>query len=323
MGPEFDLIRRHFTHTGQHTLLGVGDDAALLAPTPGTVIAVSSDMLVAGRHFITDTDPERLGHKAMAVNLSDLAAMGATPRWALLALALPRIEECWVEAFARGFQSEARSHGVDWVGGDTTGGPLNLAVTILGEVDPRKALRRSGGRAGDDVWVSGTLGDAALGLAALQNRFPLTGDDLEHCVRRLEQPTARVALGQALAGVAHAALDVSDGLLADLGHVLEASGVGADLEFDRVPVSAALRDRREHPLVREAILAGGDDYELCFTADPSAAGAVLAAAAAAGTQVQCIGSLSVVPGLRVRDRAGQLIVTRRRGYDHFAEQAQQ
>lgn len=318
MGLEFDLIARHFTHPGRHTLLGVGDDAALLVPAPGKVLAVSTDMLVEGRHFIPGTDPERLGHKAMAVNLSDLAAMGARPRWALLAIALPAADQGWLAAFARGFVEEARAAGVDWVGGDTTCGPLNLAVTVLGEVDAQSALRRSGGRLGDQVWVSGTLGDAAIGLACLQQRHPLAGAAREHCVRRLEWPTPRIALGQALAGIAHAALDVSDGLLADLGHLTEASGQGAELEFERLPLSPALAGQRHQDAVREAVLAGGDDYELCFTASPADHDAVLAAAAAAGTPVQRIGVLVAEPGIRVRDAAGALVHARRAGYDHFA-----
>lgn len=323
MGPEFELIRRHFTHPGRHTLLGVGDDAALLSPAPGQVLAVSTDMLVAGRHFLSDTDPGRLGHKALAVNLSDLAAMGARPRWALLALALPRVDDAWLAAFARGFLEEAQEHDVDWVGGDTTGGPLNLSVTVLGEVAPQRALRRSGGRVGDEVWVSGTLGDAALGLAALQGRYPLSGSDRAHCVARLEQPTPRVALGLALAGLAHAALDISDGLLADLGHLLRASGVGAELDFSELPLSAALQTRSHETLVREAILGGGDDYELCFSADPRAHARVLEAAAASATPVRRIGVLVADPGVRVRDRDGALIQTPRSGFDHFASQAAQ
>jgi len=321
MGLEFDLIRRYFTHPGRHTLLGVGDDAALLAPAAGKVLAVSADMLVAGRHFLADTDPERLGHKAMAVNLSDLAAMGATPRWVLLSLALPRADERWLAAFARGFQAAAATHQVDWVGGDTTAGPLNLSVTILGEVQAAQALRRGGGKPGDQLWVSGTLGDAALGLATLQGRYRLPPDERDFCVQRLELPTARVALGLQLAGLAHAALDISDGLLADLDHLLQASGVGATLELDQIPLSPVLAARSRENLVREAILAGGDDYELCFSADPADRPAILAAAAAARTPVTCIGVLRSEPGVLVRDADGQPVVTRRRGYDHFDPQA--
>ena len=323
MGSEFDLIRRYFTHPAVHTLLGVGDDAALLMPAPGLALAVSADMLVAGRHFLADTDATRLGHKALAVNLSDLAAMGATPRWALLSIALPRADDAWLERFAAGFLAEAQAHGVDWVGGDTTGGPLNLSVTILGEVDPAGALRRSGARAGDSIWVSGTLGDAALGLACLQDRYPLPADVRAACIARLERPTPRVALGQKLAGLAHAAIDLSDGLLADLGHVLTASGVGADLNYALFPLAPFLAGRADQPLVIEAVLAGGDDYELCFTAPAAAERAILAAAAESATDVRRIGSVSDEPGLRVRDAEGVYLRAQRQGFDHFATQAQQ
>jgi thiamine-monophosphate kinase len=323
MGSEFDLIRRHFSHPGQHTLLGVGDDAALLVPSPGRVLAVSADMLVAGRHFMVETDPGRLGHKALAVNLSDLAAMGALPRWALLSIALPRVDDSWLEAFAAGFLAEAQAFEVDWVGGDTTAGPLNLSVTVLGEVESGLALRRSAACAGDTVWVSGTLGDAALGLACLQGRYPLQTEARHWCVGRLEQPTPRVALGRQLAGLAHAAIDISDGLVADLGHVLRASGVGAELEYAALPLSRWLAPLADQTLVQEAVLAGGDDYELCFTAAPGAEPAVRAAAAAAQTGVRAIGVITAEPGLRVRDGAGGLVVTRCSGFDHFSAQAQQ
>ncbi|MDE3010879.1 MAG: thiamine-phosphate kinase [Pseudomonadota bacterium] len=321
MGQEFELIRRYFTHPGRHTLLGVGDDAALLQPAPGCVLAASTDMLVAGRHFMDDTDPGRLGHKALAVNLSDLAAMGAKPRWALLALALPQVDADWLAAFAAGFHAEAAAHEVDWVGGDTTAGPLNLSVTVLGEVPAAHALRRSGGRVGDQVWVSGTLGDAAVGLALLRGERTLDAAAHAHCVRRLEWPTPRVALGLRLAGLAHAALDVSDGLLADLGHLLEASGVGADLELAALPLSPVLRDHVQHDWVREAVLAGGDDYELCFSAAAADEDRILAAGAASGTPVTRIGVLTAAPGLRVRDPHGATVHTRRRGFDHFPDPA--
>jgi thiamine-monophosphate kinase len=323
MGSEFELIRRHFTHPVRHTLLGVGDDAALIATTAGLVLAVSTDMLVAGRHFLSDTDPERLGHKALAVNLSDLAAMGAKPRWALLALALPRADEPWLAAFARGFLAEAQAHDVDWVGGDTTAGPLNLSVTILGEVAPALALRRSGARVDDAIWVSGTLGDAALGLAALQGRYPLDSVARAHCIGRLERPTPRVALGGRLGGLAHAAIDLSDGLLADLGHLLEASGLGAELQFAALPRSPALAGLPNDDQVSDALLAGGDDYELCFTARAADRAAVEAVGRDTGTPLRCIGQVSADRGIRVFAADGSLLSPRRSGYDHFGGQAQQ
>lgn len=323
MGSEFELIRKYFTHPGQHTVLGVGDDAALMRLSPGRILAASSDMLVAGRHFFPDTDPCRLGHKALAVNLSDLAAMGALPRWVLLSLALPRADEAWVAAFAAGFADEARTYGVDWVGGDTTGGPLNLSVTILGEVDAQRALKRSGAVPGDTVWLSGTVGDAALGLAALLGRYPLPEAARQGCVGRLERPTPRVALGQALAGLAHSAIDISDGLLADLGHLVRASGVGAELEYSALPLAPLLAERASEALVREAILAGGDDYELCFTAAMADTEAVLAAARLTATPVAAIGVITAGAGVRVRDSSGVFLSTRRTGFDHFSSQGQQ
>src|SRR6185369_11906960 len=249
-------------------------------------LAVSVDMLVAGRHFFADTDPEKLGHKTLAVNLSDMAAMGASPRWALLAGALPDDEADWLAAFARGFHALADAHGVDLVGGDTTRGPLALCVTIMGEVPAGRALLRSGAHEGDDVYVSGLLGDAALALAAMTGRTQLDGDALAAARARLETPAPRIALGVALRGVATAALDVSDGLVGDLSHILEKSGVGAVLDLasiPRSPVIAGLFGKAEHELAVECLLAGGDDYELCFTVPPAAAARV--AQIASGTAV--------------------------------------
>lgn len=222
---EFDLIARYFTRPARKAVLGVGDDCALLAPAPGMQLAVSSDMLVEGRHFFPGVDPEALGHKALAVNLSDLAACGARPLAFTLALALPRVDEPWLAAFARGLLRLADEHGCELVGGDTTQGPLNICITIFGEVPPGQALLRSGAQPGDDLYVSGTLGDARLALEALLGHVQFPAETLARA--RLERPTPRVALGQALRGVASSALDVSDGLLGDLGHILRASGVGA------------------------------------------------------------------------------------------------
>ena len=319
---EFELIRRYFTHPARHTLLGVGDDAALIKVRRGCELAISADMLVAGRHFLEDVEPRKLGHKALAVNLSDLAAMGAVPRWATLALALPSANVPWVREFARGFMALARRFDVDLIGGDTTGGPLNICVQIMGETPAGKALRRDGARAGDDIWVSGTLGDAALGLAALQRRITLTPQERRHCVARLEMPTPRVALGLALRGVARSAIDISDGLLADLGHVLERSGVAADIEFSALPVSTAMRRHLHRTVARSAILAGCDDYELCFTAPRSARARVVAAGRQARVKVGRIGTIRArrkgSPALTVRGDDGKIVRMTRGGYDHFA-----
>ena len=318
MPGEFDLIRHHFATPTPHTMLGVGDDCALMACTPGQALAVSTDMLVAGRHFILGTDPRRLGHKSAAVNLSDIAAMGATPRWVTLALALPQADEAWVREFSAGFHGLLAAHGVDWVGGDTTAGPLTISVTILGEVPPLQALRRTGAVPGDDVWVSGTLGDAALGLQSLlQEGIALTPEARQFCRDRLEVPTPRVALGQALRGLAHAAIDISDGLLADLGHVLDASGVGATLDFERLPRSVAMRQREASPGADALMLAGGDDYELCFTAAPQSASRIQQAAAQAGIAITCIGTITAARERVLRDAKGAAMSFTWQGYDHF------
>ena len=230
---EFDLIARYFTHPARPdgaVALGVGDDCALLAPKPGMQLAISSDMLVEGRHFFPDVDPEALGHKALAVNLSDLAACGARPLAFTLALSLPRADEPWLAGFARGLMALANAHGCELVGGDTTQGPLKICITVFGEVPSGQALLRSGARPGDDIYVSGTLGDARLALEALRGRTTLPADVLERARQRLERPTPRVALGQALRGVASSAMDLSDGLLGDLLHILKASGAGACID---------------------------------------------------------------------------------------------
>ncbi len=318
MASEFDLIARYFTHPAAGARLGVGDDAALIAPAPGMELAVSTDMLVAGTHFLPDADPLFLGHKALAVNLSDLAAMGAQPRWALLALALPAADEPWLAAFSQGFMGLAARYGVDLVGGDTTRGPLNLSVTILGEVEAGRALRRDAARAGDEVWVSGELGAAALGLRHLTGAHPLGEAEAAACLERLHRPTPRVELGRALLGVAHAAIDISDGLLADLGHVLDASGLGAEIELARVPAAPAVAGRLDDRQVLRCLLAGGDDYELCFTAPPGRADAVRAAGEAAGVGVARIGRIRAEPGLAVLGADGRPLVLEGRGYDHFS-----
>lgn len=318
MPSEFDLIARYFTRPAAGAELGVGDDAALVRLSSGMELAVSSDMLVAGRHFLADAEPYLLGHKALAVNLSDLAAMGARPRWATLALALPEADETWLEAFSRGFFDLARRYQVDLVGGDTTRGPLNLCITILGEVAMGQALRRDGARVGDDVWVSGNLGGAALGLRHLRGEVGLTQVMAEACLARLHTPEPRVELGQALVGLARSAIDVSDGFIADLGHILARSGVGAEVEFGRLPAHPAVAARLSDALARQCLLAGGDDYELCFTAAPDQVRAVLAAGAAAAVGVTRVGRITAEPGLRILGPEGQAMELEMRGYDHFA-----
>ena len=316
---EFGLIDRFFTRPAANAVLGVGDDAALLQVSPGKLLAVSSDMLVAGRHFLPDADPYLLGHKTLAVNLSDLAAMGAWPRWATLALALPAVDEAWLKAFSNGFFDLAERFGVALVGGDTTCGPLNLCVTIMGETGAH-ALRRDAARAGDEIWLTGDIGGAALGLAHLLGEIELDGARKVACLARLQQPEPRVALGLMLAQLPRvAAIDISDGLMADLGHILERSGVGADLELAHLPAHPALAGRLpDSPLAMRCLLAGGDDYELCFTAPPEDASQISAAGEAAGVALSRIGVVSAQAGLRVLAPDGRPLPIKERGYDHFA-----
>ncbi|TAN71915.1 MAG: thiamine-phosphate kinase [Gallionella sp.] len=314
---EFDLIRRYFTRPAPGALLGVGDDAALLQVGEGNVLAVSSDMLVSGTHFFPDTDPFLLGHKTLAVNLSDMAAMGAVPRWATLAIALPDADEAWLEQFSAGFFALAGQYGVDLVGGDTTRGPLNLCVTIFGEVPAQQALRRSGARPGDEIWVSGRLGDAALALAHLRGNIKLGADEFAACETALLQPQPRVALGLALHGVASSAIDISDGLLADLGHILDASEAGARLDFMALPVSLSVSRNYVQPLGIQCALAGGDDYELCFTAPAARHAEVLRIAAQLELPLARIGEIVAGRGCLVLDPVGDPINVGACGYDHF------
>jgi len=320
---EFEIIRRFFTHSARGAVLGVGDDAAIVRARRGRELVITTDMLVAGRHFRHDADPERLGHKALAVNLSDLAAMGATARWATLSLALPRADARWLTAFSRGFMRLARRHGVDLVGGDTTRGPLNICVQVAGEVPRGQALRRDGARAGDDVWVSGTLGDAALALAAIRGAVRPAPRERRALRLKLEVPAPRIVLGIALRGVARSAIDVSDGLIADLGHICERSGVAALVDFARIPASATMKRHLGRPAVRAALLAGGDDYELCFTASRARRASIAGIARRLRLKLTPIGR--VVPRRRgsplvtVLDANGRAMKIERGGYEHFSD----
>lgn len=334
---EFDLIARYFTHPAKRAVLGVGDDCALLQTSPGMQLAISSDMLVEGRHFFADVDPQPLGHKALAVNLSDLAACGATPLAFTLALALPKVDEAWLKAFSIGMWALADAHQCELIGGDTTQGPLNICITVFGEVPvangKSQALLRSGAQAGDDIYVSGTLGDARLALEALRGNL---GGDIElptevfaKARARLEQPTPRIALGQALRGVASAAIDVSDGLAGDFNHILKASGVGATIDtsiainllasYARIDWSRGTFKGKiglHNPLF--FVFSGGDDYELAFTAPRAARNAVDAASLQGQTVVTRIGQIDKLPGLRLVDAQGRLIESNFGSFDHFA-----
>ena len=313
---EFELIARYFTRPVRRAALGVGDDCALLTVAPGTTLAVSSDMLVAGRHFVSTVAPERLGHKALAVNLSDLAACGARPLAFTLALALPDADEAFLAPFARGLLALADRHDCELVGGDTTRGPLTISITVFGEVPAGAALLRTGARPGDDVYVSGTLGDARLALEVLRGTVSVEGQAFERIRRAMEEPQPRIALGLALAGIATSAIDVSDGLAGDLGHVLRRSGVAAVVEVDVLPRST---DLAIHPeaLQRECLLAGGDDYELVFSAPADRRSAVAQAALAAATAVTRIGRIEPGTGLRYVDAAGRDVQGPATSFDHF------
>ena len=314
---EFDLIARYFTRAPRRAALGIGDDCALLAPLPaGQQLAVSSDMLVEGRHFLSTVAPERLGHKALAVNLSDLAACGAEPIAFTLALAMPRVDEAFLEGFARGLFALADAQDIELVGGDTTAGPLNICITVFGGVPAGQALLRSGARAGDGLWVSGTLGDARLALEVFRGTAVLPGEAFEAVRLRMECPTPRVALGLALRGVATSAIDLSDGLIGDLGHLLARSGVGATLDADALPRSAVLASM-PRALQLECSMAGGDDYELLFSAPASAERELRAAAERAGVAVTRIGSVDAAPGLRIVDAQGAPLLQHFSAFDHF------
>lgn len=318
---EFDIIQRYFTRPAPHAVLGVGDDAALIEPGAGMELAVSTDMLVAGRHFLLEADSRSVGHKSLAVNLSDMAAMGAAPRWATLSLALPeqlvRENEKWLQAFADGFFDLAHAHQVGLIGGDTTRGPLNICVTIIGEVAKGKALRRSGARPGDDIWISGHLGDAALALAHQEGRIVLETGEIEKCLAALQTPAPRVALGQQLIGLASSAIDISDGLLADLKHILKSSSVAAVIKMDQINCSESVKKYLPHPLGVKCLLAGGDDYELCFTAPRAKHPEIEMLSREQEIPLTCIGSIEKGEGLVVLDPAGRKVTLEAKGYDHF------
>ncbi len=347
MSGEFDLIQTYFTRPTPSAELGVGDDAALVRISEGKELAISTDMLVSGTHFFADADPFKLGHKTLAVNLSDLAAMGAVPRWATLSLSLPFVQRgeaftehphpnplpagertnealcasqfsvdgAWLQKFSAGFFALADDNGVELIGGDTTRGPLNLCVTIMGEVPRGKALRRDGAQVGDDIWVSGKLGQAALGLANLQGKIKFYGEVRDACLQALHQPQPRVALGLALRGIAHSAIDISDGLLADLGHILACSQVGAEVEAALIP---CVDDGIEEDVALRCALSGGDDYELCFTAPDNQRDGLAALAEQLKLPLTRIGLIRAELGCVVRDAHGQEMKMEKAGYDHFA-----
>lgn len=319
---EFELIERYFHRAPRNAdvRIGVGDDGAVIAPSPGMEYVLTVDMLVEGRHFVAGANPQSLGHKVLAVNLSDLAAMGALPRFVLLAGALPASDPAWLAAFIRGFDALARQYDVELIGGDTTRGPRTLCVTAIGELPAGTALTRSGASPGDVIYVSGRLGDAALALAVAQGLTDVDAARLPALEQRLDAPEPRVALGVALRGVASAALDVSDGLTGDLGHVLTASRVGATLDLAAIPCCDELQTKLasgERDLALACVLAGGDDYELCFTAAPAMRERIGAIALALGLPISPIGTINVDPVLAIRDEQGRPLPALPRAFDHF------
>ena len=315
---EFDVITRYFNRAAKPckaVVLGIGDDCALLH---GSAMqqAISTDMLVEGRHFFADAEPRLLGHKCLAVNLSDLAAMGARPVGFTLALSLPDLNEAWLQSFSDGLFALADQFDCPLIGGDTTKGPRVICITVFGEVEAGKSLRRDAAQIGDDIWVSGALGEARLALAQRLGALALSDDLLATAALRMDAPTPRVALGLALTGIAHAAIDISDGLAGDLGHILERSQVGARCRLDALPVGPALRSQ-SLSMQKEFCLSGGDDYELCFTASASQRAAILEAAAKTGITVTCIGSIEAEPGMRWQNADGSLSDCVITSFDHF------
>lgn len=321
MSSEFNIIEKYFKRPTPQADLGVGDDAALLKVTAGHQLVVSTDMSVAGTHFFADAAPFDIGWKSLAVNISDIAAMGANPKWATLAIALPEANEGWLAEFSRGFFACAEQFGVDLIGGDTTRGPLNISVTIMGEVPTGKALRRDGASVGDDIWVSGQLGSAALGLACLKNKtlqgkITLENDALQANIHALCRPIPRTALGLALRDIATSCIDISDGLLADLGHILSASNLGAEVHLEKLPMSLYLLNHLAEPEIQNCVLAGGDDYELCFTAPASKRKEIELIGKEQQILLTCIAATRIDIGLQAIYK-GTALNLNSKGFDHF------
>jgi len=316
---EFGLVHRYFstqTCRRDDVRLGIGDDAAVVTPNPDYELVVTTDVLIDGIHFPPSTPPAALGHKALAVNISDIAAMGAEPAWATLNLALPVSDERWLTDFSAGFLEIADRFGIALIGGDTVCGPLAIGVQLIGQTPAGSALRRDGARSGDRIYVTGTLGDAGLGLRACTGELSIDGEDRAHLIDRLQRPLPRVEVGRVLRGIASAAIDVSDGLAADLGHILERSGCGADVDLARLPLSDTYR--RCDPGWDPAV-SGGDDYELCFTVAPERNAALQAATHELNVPITMIGAISDQPGLRLRDECGRHYQSAQGGYRHFQD----
>jgi thiamine-monophosphate kinase len=316
---EFDLIETFFKRPARNATLGVGDDCALLPVRAGQQLAISSDMLVEGRHFLPAVNPRLLGHKALAVNLSDLAACGAEPKAFMLALALPEVNHAWLSEFSKGIWDLADAHQCDLIGGDTTRGPLNICITALGEVPAHLALLRSGAKVGDDIYVSGNLGDARLALEVFRGHLSVPQAIFEHARLRMEMPTPRLALGQALRGIATSAADISDGLLGDLQHILKASGFGADIDTQQVARTLAANAHFNFPIATQLklTLAGGDDYELVFTAPESKRADITGLGVSTKTAITRIGKINASQTLRLLDAKGHVMANEFQSFDHF------
>ncbi len=318
MSAEFNLIKQYFTRTPKNTDLGIGDDAALIQASANHQLAISTDMSVVGTHFLQEAAPYDIGWKSLAVNISDMAAMGANPKWATLSVALPEVRHAWLSAFSNGFFACANQFEVDLIGGDTTRGPLNIGVTIVGETPTGKAITRSNAKAGDDIWVSGQVGHAALGLAYLQEKVTLDDETRDLCLYALNQPQPRVSLGLALRDIANSCIDISDGLLADLSHILKASGaMGAALQLEKMLCLDAIKAHSQEPNIQQAILAGGDDYELCFTAAPQQREAIVALGKKLDLNLTRIGGTDTTGKLTVTLDNKALNISQL-GYEHFA-----
>jgi thiamine-monophosphate kinase len=317
MSGEFDLIAQYFTRPTPKADLGVGDDAALLSISSGHQLVISVDSSVVGTHFYADCSPEFIGWKSLAVNVSDMAAMGATPKWITLAIALPEQNADWLAAFSRGFFACAQQFDIDLIGGDTTRGPLNITVQIMGEVPKGQALLRNGAQIGDDIWVSGLLGSAALGLAHLQGKLVISDEVLPTCLSALHNPQPRIRLGLALLGVATSCIDISDGLVGDLGHILQASAVGAEIHLEAMPCLPLIKNTFQLPMYQQAVLAGGDDYELCFTAPIEQRMHVQEISQSLGLPLTRIGKTTANSELRVLLHDAELPMVKK-GFNHFA-----
>jgi len=322
---EFAIINHYFKKHQMATkrsdvFLGIGDDCALLQPPNNQLLAVSTDSLLAGVHFPADTSPHAIGYKSLAVTLSDMAAMGAEPAWALLSLSMPDLDEAWLSEFSAGFFQLANQYDLQLVGGDTSRGPLSITIQVIGFTPPGLALTRSGAQLGDDIYVSGSLGDAGLALQMLTNEtslsLSLSLSDQEQIQQRLDYPTARVALGIALRNIASAAIDISDGLAADLGHILKQSNLGATIHVEQLPLSSALQTLEKNTAWQLA-LSAGDDYELCFTAPPAKATKIKEIAAQTGCSLRKIGSIIAEPVLNILDINGMKFILEQQGYMHF------